>query len=345
MKRELWMAALVFLISAFGWAFAQPQGTAPARTVVYSLEPGEEILIPESTLCFSLDADHVTLVITKGKEGPFFVILDGVKKGPFNKLAEAMKIADEAKCDKPVKGNECNKYNPAPEAMDMESIVGRDDAGGQIIRFNGKTYGPYAMILNVKITADKSRLYYIAAEQDKTWFACTDGRKVQVGGMPEDFKFSPNGRNALLKITGTLSMAAMQKLAGQSPEKVAAAMKDMEKKFLCSIDGRTFGPFGEDLGEFWFPATANAFYYKVGQKVYRDGIVITVPEGFSACAYYPSEDGKRYAYYSYEFLLFSDGTKFPFPLGLSVRTSNGGTILKWAALENKKDLVVYQKTF
>ncbi len=344
MKKALSIAALILMIFAFGRAVAQPQATPPARSIAYSLLPGEEFLIPESTLCFSLDAGHVTLVITMGKEGPFFVILDGAKKGPFTKLAEAMKIAEEAKCDKPVKGNECNKYSPAPEEMDMESIVGTDGAGGQTIRFDGKTYGPYAMILNVKITPDKSRLYFVAVEKDITWFVCTDGRKVQVGGMPEDFRFSPDGRNALIKMTGTLSLTEMQKLAEQSPEKVAAAMKDMDKKFLCVIDGRKFGPFGTDLGDFWFPATANAFYYEVGDTVFRDGVAVPVPKGFNPCAFYPSEDGKRYAFFSYEFLLFSDGAKFPFPLGLSARSGKDGTILKWAALENKKDLVLYQKT-
>lgn len=342
MKKAASIIVLTFLIAASQAPFALSQGTPAERRVVYLLAPGEELLIPESTLCLSLDADHVTLVVAKGKEGPFFVILDGVKKGPFAKLAETMKIAEEAKCDKPLKGNGCAVYSPAPEAVDMESIVGADESGGQIIKFGGKVFGPFTMILNVKITADKSRLYYIAMEKEKTWFACTDGRKVQVGGMPEDFKISPDGRNALLKMTGTLGMDEMQKLAQQSPEKVAAAMKDMDKKFLYAIDGRKFGPF-ENVGEYWFPATSNAFYYEVGDKVFCDGVAIAVPEQFSPCAYYPSEDGKRRVLYTYEYLLFGDGTKYPFPFGLIVYARGGRTMLKWAALENKKDLVVYQK--
>lgn len=343
MKRAVLVPALIFLISAFGWAFARPQGTPPARTVVYSLEPGEEILMPESSLCITMDGEHVTLVLAKGKEGPFFVVRDGVKKGPFTKLAEAMKVADEGRCDKPLRGSECAMYNPAPEAMDMASIMG-DEAGGQVIRFNGKTFGPYTMILNVKITADKSRLYYVATEKDKTWFACTDGRKVQVGGMPEDFKFSPDGRNALIKMTGMLSMSDIQKLMGQAPEKVAAAMKDNDKKFLYAIDGRKFGPFGDGFSEFWFPKNSNVFYYEaMGGKVYRDGVEVPVPRGFGACGFYPSEDGKKYALYTYENLIFSDGAKYPFPLGLLTRAQDGGTVFKWVTLENKKDFVVYQR--
>ncbi len=342
MKKIGTILALAFFVA--GARIPAPaQGPEPSRRVIYSLQPGEEILIPESSLCLTMDGELVTLVLAKGKEGPFFVVRDGLKKGPFTKLDEVMKIADEGRCDKPLWGSECARYDPALEEMDLESIVGTDDAGGQVIRFNGKTYGPYAMILNVKITADKSRLYYVAAEKDKTWFACTDGRKVQVGGMPGDFKFSPDGRNALIKMTGTLSMADMEKMAGQAPEKIAAAMKDLDKEFLYAIDGRKFGPFENDIAEYWFPKNVNVFYYEAGGRVYRDGVAVPVPEGFGTCAFYPSEDGKKYALYTYENLIFSDGAKYPFPLGLLTLARNGGTVIKWMTLENKKDFVVYQR--
>jgi hypothetical protein len=342
MKKTGMILALAFFFAA-AWIPAPAQGPQPERRVIYSLEPGEEILWAESFLCVDMDGEHVTLVVAKGKEGPFFVVRDGVKKGPFAKLADAMKAAEEGRCDKPLPVNESAMYNPAPEPLDMDSIVGANDAGGQVIRFNGKTYGPYEMILNVKSTPDKSRLYYVATEKDKTWFACTDGRKVQVGGMPEDFKISPDGRNALIKTTGVLSIAEMQKLVGQAPEKVAAATKDMDKKFLYAIDGRKFGPFGENLSEYWFPKNVNIFYYEAGGRVYRDGVEVPVPKGFGPSSFYPSEDGKKYALSSYESLIFSDGAKFPFPLKILTRAQNGVMVFKWLALENKKDFVVYQR--
>jgi hypothetical protein len=337
--------AIVLAVLAFSVApFVAAQIPQPERRVVYTLEPGEEILIPESSLCIAMDGVHITLVLTKGKEGPFFVVRDGVKKGPFAKLAEAMKVADEGRCDKPQSGSECAKYNPGDEAMDIASLVSEDERG-QVIRFNGKTFGPYTMILSIKPAADKSLLYYVASEKDRTWFACTDGRKVQVGGMPGEFEISPDGRNALIKMMGTMSMAEMQKVGELPPDKLAEAMKDADKKVLYSIDGRKFGPFGENFSDFWFAVSSNAFYYEVADKVYRDGVLITVPEGFSACAYYPSEDGKRYVLHTYEFLIFSDGAKFPFPLNVFIATRNDRIIVKWAALENKKDLVVYQRAF
>jgi hypothetical protein len=343
MKKAALILAGAFFVAATGTP-TPVQGPQPERRVIYTLEPGEEILWAESFLCFDLDGEHLTFVVAKGKEGPFFVVRDGVKKGPFAKLAEAMKAAEEGRCDKPVRERESAVYEPPSEALGMDSIVGANDAGDQVIRFNGKVYGPFAMILNLKLTADKSRLYYVATENDKTWFGCSDGRKVQVGGMPEDFKFSPDGRNALIKTSGVLSLAEMQKLAAaQDPEKIAAAMKDADKKFLYAIDGRKFGPFGDNFSEFWFPKNVNVFYYQAGGRVYRDGLEIQVPKGFGAGAFYPSEDGKKYALHTYESLIFSDGAKFPFPLNLLAQNRNGTMVFKWLALENKKDFVVYQR--
>ncbi len=343
MKKTAMVLASAFLAASIGMP-ARAQGPQLTRRVIYSLEPGEEILLPESSLCLDMDGEHVTLVLTKGKDGPFFVVRDGVKKGPFTKLAEAMKAAEEGRCDKPLPVNESAVYKPASQALDLDSIFGAGDEGGQVIRFNGKTYGPYAMILNFQITPDRSRLYYVASENEKTWFACTDGRKVQLGGMPGEFKVSPDGRNALIETTGVLSMAEMQKLTGQSADIIAAAMKDMDKKFLYAIDGRKFGPFGNNLSEYWFPKNVNVFYYEVGGRVYRDGVEIPVPQGFGAGAFYPSEDGTKYALHTFESLVFSDGAKFPFPLNLLTQARNGRTVFKWLTLENKKDFVVYQRT-
>jgi hypothetical protein len=61
------------------------------------------------------------------------------------------------------------------------------------------------------------------------------------------------------------------------------------------------------------------------------------------CSFYPSADGKTYAMYDYQQIAFSDGQKFPPPLAIVVFDRNGRTIFKWVTLENKKDLVVYQR--
>jgi hypothetical protein len=171
-------------------------------------------------------------------------------------------------------------------------------------------------------------------------FGCTDGRKVAVGGMPEEFKFSPNGLNAAVLCTGTLNHLDET----LPPEKLIA---DNEKKFIYTIDGKKYGPFstgfGEGYGEFWFASTGNDLYYETGGQLYRNGVVLMKASWVDPCSFYPSPDGKKYALFSYEDIVFSDGQKFPSPLDILVFNKNGQTMFKWIALENKRDLVVYQR--
>jgi hypothetical protein len=40
---------------------------------------------------------------------------------------------------------------------------------------------------------------------------------------------------------------------------------------------------------------------------------------------------------------FADGKKYPFPLNIVTFPDNGQTMIKWVALANKKDIVVYKR--
>ena len=57
----------------------------------------------------------------------------------------------------------------------------------------------------------------------------------------------------------------------------------------------------------------------------------------------PSVDGKTYAFFTYEGVVFSDGTKFPAPLDIVAFQENGHTIFKWITLENGRDIIVYKR--
>jgi len=121
----------------------------------------------------------------------------------------------------------------------------------------------------------------------------------------------------------------------------------MDKKFLYTIDGKKFGPFGsgfgEGYGDFWYASTGSDLYYEVGGQLFRNGVVLMKTPWVDPCSFYPSADGKKYAMYDYQHIAFSDGQKFPSPLDIVVFTKSGQTMFKWIALENKKDLVVYQR--
>jgi hypothetical protein len=343
MKRATWIFAL-FVLAILASLPAPAQGPQPVRKLVYSLEAGEEILQPESAISMSATKESVTLVLAKGKgdKGPFFVVQNGKRKGPFTKLKDAMAAAYAEQDEAAGIFRDCAEYTPdqGQTPPDAIPLAGADDSGGQTVIFMGKTYGPYLSVLEVKGTPDGSRAYFTVNDKDRLWLVCSDGRKIQIAGSPETFKLSPDGKNAMVACAGSLSPAEAEKMAAAQPEKLNA---ELNKKYVYTIDGKKFGPFGEDFKEFWFPVGNNSFFFLVGDQLYMNGSATIKLEPFSPCDFYPSADGKKYALFTYENLVFSDGKKYPFPLSIVTFQENGQAMIKWVALENKKDIVVYQR--
>jgi hypothetical protein len=107
------LTSFVFAALAFLPAFAQ--GSQPVRKLIYSLEPGEELLQPESAIFLSATKENVILVLSKGKGGknpPFFVVKNGNKKGPFNKLDEVMKAGYDGEDVSSGIYRDCADYTP-----------------------------------------------------------------------------------------------------------------------------------------------------------------------------------------------------------------------------------------
>jgi hypothetical protein len=344
MKRSLFFTLLALVVLACLPALTQ--GQQPARRLIYSLEPGEEILQPESAIAVSATKESLTLVLAKGKgdKGPFFVFRNGQKKGPFTKLKEAMAAAYPSQDESAGIFRDCADYNPdqgllPPDAM--PSTEG-DESSGQTIIFKGKTFGPYLSVFAVMATPDGSRAYFAVNDKEKVWLMCSDGRKVFIASAPDTIKISPDGKNAIVACTGSLPPAEAVKLIAADPEKYNA---EMNKKYVYTIDGKKFGPYGMDFKDFWYSVGNNNFFFLDGNQLYMNGnptLTLKI-EPFSPCDFYPSADGRKYALFTLENLAFSDGKKYPYPLSVITFQEGGQTMLKWVALENKKDIVVYQR--
>jgi hypothetical protein len=337
-----------FVFVALACLITSGQGPQPVRKLIYSLEAGEELLQPESAIFLSATKESVILVLSKGKGGknpPFFVVKNGNKKGPFNKLVEVLKAGfDEEDLSAGIY-RDCADYTPDQTELPPDAVPSTeaDESGAQTVVFREKTFGPYLSVLDVLAAPDGSRAYFIANEKDKLWIMCSDGRRVPIAGSPRNLRLSPDGKNVAVACTGSLSPSEEEKLASEDPEKYNA---EMNKVYVYTIEGKKFGPYGLDFKDFWFSVGNNNLFFLDGDQLYMNGIpTLTLKiEPFSLCDFYPRADGKEYAYFNIESLVFSDGKKYPFPLNIITFEEGGQTMIKWVALENKKDIVLYQRT-
>lgn len=348
-RQSVYVLALFAMLTCAGLpAFAQEQPSQqPTGTSVYILGADEEILLSESTIAISAEAEEVILILTEGpgQTAPYFVFRDGKKTGPYAKLGEAMKVAYQGRENTPGKKRDCAVYNPGEPPDNARPVTDSAEGGKQIVRFHGKTFGPYLLVFSARATPDGSAAYFTATDNDKAWFGCSDGRVVSFGGLPTDFKFSPDGKNAAVLCQGKMSMAQMNDLSKLPPEKLTAALQEQEKKYLYTIDGKSFGPFDSSFEpySFWYPASSNDLFYRVNDNVYRNGTLMLTAQSFDNCNFYPTPDGKKYAMFTYESIVFSDGKTFSSPLDIAAFQRAGKTIFRWITLENNKRLVIYER--
>ncbi|MGA2587588.1 MAG: hypothetical protein ABSF88_11280 [Candidatus Aminicenantales bacterium] len=335
--------ALMVLAGLASSALAQET----TRKVLYSLQPGETIMRAESTIAIAAGAADIVLVTTMAKDnkGPFFVVRDGKRTGPFTGIKETMATAYAGRTDSSQKNRDCASYTPPPPPEDASATTESDQQGRQVVKFKGKTFGSHLLIFSVQTTPDGALAYLTAGDNDKSWFECSDGRKVSFGGIPAEIKFSPDGKNAAVVCQGNFSMGEMNNMSKLPPEKLQAAFAEQEKKYLYTIAGKKYGPFKSSFGahDVWFPKTSNDMYFHVNDQLFRNGAPMMKADSFDPCQFYPTPDGKAYAMLTYENIVFSDGKTYPAPLDIVVFQDGGKTVFKWITLENNKDIVVYQR--
>jgi len=335
----LLVAALLMFAGAACGAAAQE----PSRTLLYTLDPGETIL-NDDPLTLALNPTEVVLITTKGKgkQGPFFVLRDGARKGPFTSTTDAVAAAYPGGKIPEQRKRDCAAYSPgAPPAGSEPAVI--QEKGGQTLRYKGATIGPHMMLLSHKVTPDGALAYAAAVDNDKAWFESSDGRKVSFGGTPVEFRFSPDGRNAAVRVDGRLSMKEMNDLSKLPPAAMAEAIKDLEKKYVYTIDGEMFGPF-DSIDAMWFAKANNDLYFAAKGQLYQNGTAVPGVGSLNPCDFYPSSDGRSYAFVDYQYITFSDGKKYSSPLNVVAYEVKGKMTYTWIALEKARELVVYQRS-
>lgn len=320
------------------------------KKVLLTLQPGESILTNES--CLNIVSNPSELYLATWQDKLLYVYENGVRKGPFKNPNEAG-IRD---CGKN-QSAECSVFN-YPEKEMTSLYIEVTDEGANNIKFKGKTYGPYTFVSSFHISPDKSMFVAVVAnEQMKFSLITSAGLQQNLAGTFERLIISPSGNDylVLVKEGENIDMTALSKM---SETEIMKYMQEQAQKQQDAGEQLTqiFGTEGKLYGKYkssdiysnnpaYCQTGGDNWYMVLNNSLYVNGHLLKKFDDFSVptCRVWLSADGKRYALVGYNKIIFSDGNSYPPPIHLQVEQSGTKTILKWIALENEKNLVIYSK--
>jgi hypothetical protein len=218
------------------------------------------------------------------------------------------------------------------KAMKQASQQSYSLVESRTITFNGKKYGPYKMINPFFLTADKKHFYAVISESnDKPNYkvitsASTASITTENMVPPLSVFAAPDHSQFAITMMGS---------DGSSYSVVTSAAKVYKVKEPGWLHGA------------WYSGSGNHIVIYEHETVSVDGNVIkTFPANSSieACDLFVGSDGKGIAQVKDNAITFPDGDYFQYPLRMAVINSNGKSMFKWLALEDRQ-LVVYEKPF
>jgi len=307
----------------------------PVREVLYSLQADESLVYNEN--CFYFTEKNKDIFIVTRKAENFFVIDNGVRKGPFERVPNEMLRS--------CKGEfvSCAAHEPSLgiEDSDYNQHVIQNDDGSISIKFGAKTFGPYSSLLQLAFAENRSKIHAVVMGLDgKKLYINSSGKTLPLEGMPQSLIVSPDGNLALIKYGIDYD--------SQNFDPTRFTMEQLMQFHILTSEGLKFGPYdGNTVTDYdiWFCKTSgNHWYMKANNNLLGDGkILAKMPESTGRCDLWFNAEGNKFAIFTYERILFPDGTSIPYPMMINTFSKDGKTFLRCISLENGKDIVAYVK--
>ncbi|MHC1705389.1 MAG: hypothetical protein AB9846_15895 [Tenuifilaceae bacterium] len=332
MKTKSIVFTVILTISFALFAYSQ----APTKVKLYSLLPNESLVYGEN--CFPLTENASGLfLVTQSSQG-YFIFENGKRRGPISQMsAEMIK-----NCDRPQKS--CAEYdsqNNGEENIFDKFIVAQDD-GKFLIKFSGKTFGPYSQVYDIQLSKDKSKFAATVSDANrKKQVILSVGKTIALNGLPNRMYLSPDGTFAIVRYGFDFDV--------DNFDPSTINMETATQVNIITTDGAKFGPYNsDDFRDYyiWFCKTSpNHWIIKINGKYMLDGKTpLNIPEGLGNCDVWLSPDGKRFAYSNYEKIQFSDNTSIAYPFEYTVTEKEGKLFFRCISIENDRDIYVCTKT-
>jgi hypothetical protein len=347
------------------------------QKVILSIDEGEEILYPESSISLS-DNRGGLQVCTVDDSRNFYVYANGNKQGPFSKAEDAI-----GKIIFPETAQTAEEQTNLENKAWDEKYVTVNEKGESFIHAGDKIFGPYSIIKELYFSPDGKRYAAttgLLVNQEKFiteyYLLSSESPEIKLKGEPGTIRASQSLKTIVVCTEEIIRQEINQKEIQDYADQVQIIMKEFEKGdksmdainklaekmdqlkkpettqpqtnyYIYSNTGTEFSPLqscpGEkDLGFGW--NSGERWHFFDSGKLYVSGKLIQdFGRDISINNFWWSKSGNGYAFSTYDGLIFSDRKTYPFPLEIMFFEENGKSFLKWIALEERRNFVLYQK--
>jgi hypothetical protein len=262
----------------------EPKCACEQPELIFELGGNLKLMYSEITIN---TRDDGSILVKDKVSGVFYIVKDGVTQGPIK--AGDTRLAGFDNVD----GNNAGK--PAIPWADNEFISKSGEK--YLIKFAGKSYGPYSEIKEFKVTKQKDKFAAVVTENIP--FSEADGKKM------EDAIKNAKTDQERMDLSMKYAQEMQQKMAqGGGP-------MSMLPKLVTNIPGVTYDPSKSFGGTLNSNIKYDDILFLTYDKVIdlSNKILLNLKsDAAGARDLYVNTSNTKYAYYNYGSLTFSDGT-------------------------------------
>ncbi len=221
----------------------------------------------------------------------YYIIQDGKTLGPYTEADPALTGFDAEDSS----GND--------EEENQKAILGKyrqyiSKSGDKyLITFNGKKYGPYALISQFAVSLSKDKFAAVVTEN----VATTASQGEQMEKMMENAKSDQERMELAMKFSQQMNQNIMK----------AGGTDGIMPKFVSNVEGTTYNPMiggGTLSGEIKYDDVLSVSMYNINDL--KGNTLVTLKENeVSAEKIFINSDNTKYAFYKFGTLSFSDKTQ------------------------------------
>jgi len=271
----------------------------------------------------SISAKDDGSILLKDKiSSDFYIVKDGVTQGPIK--AGDTRLAGFDNVD--------DRDKPKETTLWANNEYISKSGEKYLIKFGGKTYGPYGEIREFKVTKSKEK--FAAFVVETVLMSEADGKK-----MEEAIKNAKTDQEKM-----NLSMQYSQQMMQKMQQGGGAT--SILPKLICNTGDVPLDPTKSHIGTLNNSIKFDEIFMVVSNEIIdlKGNVVLTLsPEASSSKDLFVNTPNTKYAYYNYGTLTFSDGTTMSNMFNLRWVKVNGQVSLAYMYYSPKRNAIMQCK--